>query len=138
MFKSISRALQELYICKASRGVAKAAAVYLFLIYALPDLRAVVMACRSPRSMDGPGECIVFRWALDPAQQHIPGSEPFSTDFPAGKLPAFEEVIDRIGRNSEEFGSHLDIEDLGSPGGCEAGPALLRKFGRHGYVFVWD
>jgi hypothetical protein len=30
---------------KYSRGVDKAAAVYLFLICALPDLRAVVMTC---------------------------------------------------------------------------------------------
>jgi hypothetical protein len=34
-----------------NRGVDRAAAVYLFLICALPDLRAVVMTCRSPRSM---------------------------------------------------------------------------------------
>jgi hypothetical protein len=34
-----------------SNGEQPAAAVYPFLICALPDLRAVVMACRSPRSM---------------------------------------------------------------------------------------
>jgi hypothetical protein len=39
---------------------------------------------------------------------------------------------------SEEFGSHPDIEDLGSRGECGAGPAFLREFGRHRYVFVWD
>jgi hypothetical protein len=57
-----------------------------------------------------------------------------STDFPAGKLPAFEEIIDRIWRDSEEFGSHPDIEDLGSPGECDAGPAFFLIFGRHRYV----
>jgi hypothetical protein len=31
----------------------------------------------------------------------------------------------------EEFGSHLDIEDLGSPGGCDVGPAFFLVFGRH-------
>jgi hypothetical protein len=64
--------------------------------------------------------------------------EPFATDLPAGKLPALEEIIDRVKRGSEEFGSHLDIEDLGSPGGCEVGPAFFLVFGRHRYVFVWD
>jgi hypothetical protein len=56
----------------------------------------------------------------------------------AGKLPTLEEIIDRIGRDSKEFGSHLDIEDLGSPGECEAGPAFFLVFGRHRYVFIWD
>jgi hypothetical protein len=49
------------------------------------------------KAFDGPSKCIVFRCALDPAQHRIPGGEPFSTDFPARKLSAFEEVIDRIG-----------------------------------------
>jgi TnpA family transposase len=33
----------------------------------------------------------------DPALRRIPGGEPFSTDFPAGKLPALEKIVDRIG-----------------------------------------
>jgi hypothetical protein len=37
-----------------------------------------------------------------------------------------------------EFGSHPDIEDLGSPGGHEAGPAFFLVFGKRRYVFVWD
>jgi hypothetical protein len=30
------------------------------------------------------------------------------------------------------------IHDLGSPGECDAGPALFLIFGRHRYVIVWD
>jgi hypothetical protein len=37
-----------------------------------------------------------------------------------------------------EFGGHFDIEDLGSPGECDTGPAFFLIFGRHRYVFVWD
>ena len=32
----------------------------------------------------------------------------------------------------------IDIEDLGSPGGCDAGPAFFLIFGRHRYVLIWD
>jgi hypothetical protein len=29
-------------------------------------------------------------------------------------------------------------QDLGSPGGCDAGPAFLLEFGRHRHVSIWD
>jgi hypothetical protein len=41
-------------------------------------------------------------------------------------------------RIAGEFGGHLDIEDLRSPDGYDAGLAFFLIFGRHRYICVWD
>jgi hypothetical protein len=36
------------------------------------------------------------------------------------------------------IGLRFSEQDLGSLGGCDAGPAFFLIFGRHRYVFIWD